>query len=474
MKRRLRPPPILAVQASGAKPGSFKLTETTFLGDVGHTGSFKIRIDSNGAGFASPLTHAHFRGKLTLESIEPLEELGQGTSAVVRLARHRPTGKALALKIINLREKAKRDMLLNELKVLRRVQHPHLVNLFDCFQLDGYAYLALQYMDGGSAEQMLAAYQCLARPAGLASLGLPEDVLRAVTLQILMGLDHLHRAVNLIHRDLKPANILIDAATGVVALSDFGIARQMGDSLVAQSFVGSAAYMAPERINGHAYGPPADIWSLGIILVECAVGTHPYRNSTSYFELVCEVSEGANPPRLPEDAGHSPSLAAMSQGCLFADAIDRPTSHALLQHAFVQKNGFDGYKEAPSTAASLQARLQHLGILDTGDEGLAHRGQNAARFFAQWLADTFAPAADPARAAMDGIVPESTTDEQGHDDATAERPPCPCSEREGMLSEAPEAARRIQAHLRGSTVRRELDELRQLEAALSDGKMSLD
>lgn len=249
---RRKKPPALALQKSEQKLPSFKLTDTTFLTDRSIvTGSFKLRLD-NAGGFASPLAKKEF-ANLTLDLIEPLEELGHGTSGVVRKARDKRSGKPLALKIIHLGDREKRHMLINELKVLRKVQHEHLVNLYDCFQLDGFAYLALKYMGGGSVEQCLATYQHLAKDAGLEALGLPEATLSSLCLQALLGLDHLHRGCNLIHRDLKPANILIDSATGVAALSDFGIAKDMGDSnsLVARSFVGTAAYMAPE-VSAHS------------------------------------------------------------------------------------------------------------------------------------------------------------------------------------------------------------------------------
>jgi serine/threonine protein kinase len=116
---------------------------------------------------------------------------------------------------------------------------------------------------------MLAAYQKLAAQAGIAALGLPEHVLSAILVQIVCGLQYLHEACT-VHRDLKPANILIDSS-GTAALSDFGISKSLDNTRgMARSFVGTAAYMAPERIGGLAHSAPSDIWSLGLICVECA------------------------------------------------------------------------------------------------------------------------------------------------------------------------------------------------------------
>jgi serine/threonine protein kinase len=91
-----------------------------------------------------------FEGNLLLEDIQPLEQLGSGASATVRLARHKKTGRLLALKIINVvAERERRRQIVNEIKVLCSMVHPQLVPMFDAFYCDGYCHIALRYMDGG-------------------------------------------------------------------------------------------------------------------------------------------------------------------------------------------------------------------------------------------------------------------------------------------------------------------------------------
>ena len=117
------------------------------------------------------------------------------------------------------------------------------------------------------------------------------------------------------HRDLKPANILLDGASGIAALADFGIAKRVDDqSGLARSFVGTAAYMAPERLNAEDYSSAADLWSLGMMALECAQGVHPWRHATSYYELIVEIAECAHPPRLPDDGRFSPPLRDFASG----------------------------------------------------------------------------------------------------------------------------------------------------------------
>ena len=147
--RGRRKPPNLAVQFSSGevpRPASFKLTDTgNFSVTTGKHGSFKLTLNAEG-GCASPLAKAEFGPRLTLEQIEPLQELGAGAGGTVRLARHKPTGRYLALKIMRVSQKQERHMLVNELRVLCKLMHGNLVPMYDCFQLEGVAYLALKFM----------------------------------------------------------------------------------------------------------------------------------------------------------------------------------------------------------------------------------------------------------------------------------------------------------------------------------------
>ena len=155
---------------------------------------------------------------MALDQFEPLQTLGRGACGTVRLARHTPTGQLLALKVINIGDQSQRHQLLNELGVLVTLSHAHLVPLFDAFYRDGQVHIALGYMNGGSLEQLLTAYQehCQAAQAqapggGAQPVGFPERTLAHVLAQVFCGLQHLH-SQGVVHRDLKPANILFDTA----------------------------------------------------------------------------------------------------------------------------------------------------------------------------------------------------------------------------------------------------------------------
>ena len=228
-------------------------------------------------------------------------------------------------------------------------------------------------------------------------------------------------------------------------MTDFGISKQLEQTFgMARSFVGTAAYMAPERIAGDDYGTAADIWAVGIVLCECAQGAHPYKHMQSYYDLVLELSEGGRPPRLPSPP-FSAELAALCAACLATDPAARPGCGALLDHGYIRLHA----GAPPPAAAGSDAPPPPP--LDPGPLAAA-----AAAALAAWVGETWPAAAADAAAAGGGAAAASrVTEEEADDD-------------DGELKE--DSAKRIQANLRGSQVRRELEEMRQLEEEM--GRMS--
>ena len=229
-----------------------------------------------------------------------------------------------------------------------------------------------------------------------------------------------------------------------VRVTDFGISKQLEQTFgMARSFVGTAAYMAPERIAGDDYGTAADIWAVGIVLCECAQGAHPYKHMQSYYDLVLELSEGGRPPRLPSPP-FSAELAALCAACLATDPAARPGCGALLDHGYIRLHA----GAPPPAAAGSDAPPPPP--LDPGPLAAA-----AAAALAAWVGETWPAAAADAAAAGGGAAAASRVTEEEADD-------------DDELKE--DSAKRIQANLRGSQVRRELEEMRQLEEEM--GRLS--
>ncbi len=497
MPRKPRPPKLQLSfgQLGLEKKPSFTLSEDgSFLSEDGLEISARgiVQTPSSRSSLSStPGSRSFVKPGLavsSLDELEPLHELGSGASGQVRLARHRPSGRLIALKIINVvAEREKRKQIMNELRVLCTLQHPQLVPLYDAFYTEGYVYMALRYMDGGSLERLLASYQALAGSAGIGALGLPEHVLRSVVTQVTCGLQHLH-ARRLVHRDLKPANILIDS-TGAAAVADFGMSKELEETRgMARSFVGTAAYMAPERIQGADHSAPSDVWSLGIICVECAQGYHPYRHVLSYYDLVVEITDSAATPRLPP-ASFSSALCAFSAACATPAVAQRATCDELLAHGYLGggSGGGGGVGQPMHSSFLAAAAGVQLGQWIATTFGVqrpppaAATGEDAAAMATMAAAAAAAAGATtpPAMAtgaagsgSPDGSPAVGPTDDDQMDESSDGVRRADAGTEHG---DAAASAARIQAHWYGSQTRRELEELRLLEAeALRLGGMTLD
>ncbi|XP_015789239.1 dual specificity mitogen-activated protein kinase kinase 1 [Tetranychus urticae] len=209
------------------------------------------------------LTQKQKVGELTGEDFEYLGELGAGNGGVVTKVLHRPSGLIMARKLIHLEVKpAIRNQIIRELKVLHECNSPHIVGFYGAFYSDGEINICMEYMDGGSLDLVL-------KKAGR----IPEQVLGKVTIAVLKGLNYLREKHQIMHRDVKPSNILVNSR-GEIKICDFGVSGQLIDSM-ANSFVGTRSYMSPERLQGTHYTIQSDIWSLGLSLVEMAIGRYP-------------------------------------------------------------------------------------------------------------------------------------------------------------------------------------------------------
>src|SRR4051794_13658433 len=155
-----------------------------------------------------------------------------------------------------------------ELQAMARLNHPNLVTLFDgSVAGDGPPYLVLEYVPGPNLATRLR------------SGPLPEPAVRELGAQMADGLAYFH-AHGLVHRDVKPANILLEGedGTGRARLSDFGVVRMVGRPQMtsADLTIGTAYYLAPEQARGSNVGPEADVYALGLVLLEALTGVRPF------------------------------------------------------------------------------------------------------------------------------------------------------------------------------------------------------
>lgn len=221
---------------------------------------------------------------------EILARLDRGGMGVVYKARHQKLNRLVALKMILAGEYAAADKFLRfdqEAETVARLRHPNIVEIYDIGMAQGVPYIALEYMSGGSLEQLFR--QGPQPPRRSAEL-----------LATLAQAIHTAHLAGIIHRDLKPANVLL-SEDGTAKIADFGVAKRreaVGQTQTGQ-IIGTPAYMAPEQARGESknVGPAADVYSLGAILYEALTGRPPFRSQTVMQTLQRVVSDEPAPPR---------------------------------------------------------------------------------------------------------------------------------------------------------------------------------
>ena len=164
---------------------------------------------------------------LKYEDLQVGEMIGRGSCSIVLHGVHGPTGTPIALKVINLFDRSKREQLIREIVTLSDAQCPNLITFYGAFYREGSITIALEYMDGGSLANVLA------------QVGpIPERVLANMAFQILWGLAYLKHEKR-VHRDMKPSNLLINAR-GEVKVTDFGVSAELQNSIaMCGTFVGT-------------------------------------------------------------------------------------------------------------------------------------------------------------------------------------------------------------------------------------------
>jgi serine/threonine protein kinase len=230
----------------------------------------------------------------------------------------------MARKIIHVEAKQSvRKQILRELQIMHKCRSPYIVKFYGAFLNDGDISICMEFMDCGSLDHI---YKHVGP--------IIEKIVVKITYAVLQGLVYLYDTHRIIHRDVKPSNILVDIR-GNIKIADFGVSGQLINS-VANTFVGTSAYMSPERIQGGKYSVPSDIWSLGITIMELALGRFPFppdEKPLTVFELL-EYIVHEEAPTLPK-GNFSEDLEKFIAKCLIKDHAKRPSPSELLNDPFV-------------------------------------------------------------------------------------------------------------------------------------------
>jgi len=262
--------------------------------------------------------------------------IGRGASSEVRQA-STPKGTLVAVKSVRaVYDKTRRDQVLAELEAPME-ECDAIVRILGVSYVDGAINIALELMDAGSLADVFK------RARG----PLPESAIAGIAFQALWGLAFLRCECRL-HRDIKPANLLVSSG-GEVKLSDFGLSRVLESTdQGAMTHLGTVLYMAPERLGcSESYAYPADLWSLGVVLLEGALGVHPLAELTrNYLDVLLAITEDAGamfslPPGASDGRGrpYSDKYRDFLACQLQKDPSDRWTAEELLEHPWLDSWG---------------------------------------------------------------------------------------------------------------------------------------
>ena len=273
--------------------------------------------------------------KLSLYQLQKLALLGVGASGEVYLVQDTKTKKKLALKSVKYTEDEKTEAQLEtEVKLGTLLKHENIIRIYATYFLKGRINFVMEYMDKGTLSDILKKTKKI-----------PEKYMGIITYQVMQGLAYCQKEKKIIHRDLKPSNILVNSK-GEIKIADFGVSAIVeGSWAQKKTMIGTYIYMAPERIDFDSYTINSDIWSLGIIVMECLLGYYPYiiynnNNLPNSYWIVHELIEN-NPIPTLDSKIYSSELIDFIKQCLIKDNNKRPKAAVLIEHPFLQKYAND-------------------------------------------------------------------------------------------------------------------------------------
>ncbi|XP_040398975.1 serine/threonine-protein kinase PAK 4 isoform X3 [Cygnus olor] len=278
------------------------------------------------------VSHEQFRAALQMvvdpgdprTYLDNFIKIGEGSTGIVCIATIKSTGKLVAVKKMDLRKQQRRELLFNEVVIMRDYQHENVVEMYNSYLVGDELWVVMEFLEGGALTDIVTHTR------------MNEEQIAAVCLAVLKALSVLH-AQGVIHRDIKSDSILL-THDGRVKLSDFGFCAQVNKEVPRRkSLVGTPYWMAPELISRLPYGPEVDIWSLGVMVIEMVDGEPPYFNEPPLKAM--KMIRDNLPPKLKNMHKVSPSLKGFLDRMLVRDPVQRATANELLKHPFLGKAG---------------------------------------------------------------------------------------------------------------------------------------
>ena len=254
----------------------------------------------------------------TIGQYRVISMIAQGGMATVYLAVHIGLNRKIALKVLLPVYAQNREFVerfQREAQAAAKLKHPNIIQIYDAGQIEGYYFIAMEYIEGGSLQDKVAE---LSRQRKRMDI----DTALSITRQIATALDYAHRH-GIIHRDVKPSNILL-AEGGRAILTDLGIAKAVAGTALTKTMmaVGTPQYMSPEQGKGEEIDHRADIYSLGVVLYEMLAGRTPFQADTPWAVIHQHVYE--TPPPLERfNPAIAPSIREIVNKAIAKDPLRR-------------------------------------------------------------------------------------------------------------------------------------------------------
>lgn len=268
--------------------------------------------------------------------------IGEGSTSKVYLATEKALDRQVAIKKMNITKQQRRELLINEVATMKYYKHPNIYKMYNSYLVDDELWLVLEYLEGGALTDIVT------------SISMTEEQIATVCVQCLQVLAYLH-SEGIIHRDIKSDSILL-ANDGSIKVTDFGFCAQVSAQVPRRkSLVGTPYWLSPEIISRQPYGPEADIWSMGIMIMEMVDGEPPFYDRPP-IQAMKKIRD-MPPAKLHNHARVSPYLDNFLSRMLIKDPSQRATARELLQHPFLQQ------ARPPSSLHPLIARSTPSGNL---------------------------------------------------------------------------------------------------------------
>ncbi|XP_067102514.1 serine/threonine-protein kinase PAK 4 [Osmerus mordax] len=278
------------------------------------------------------VSHEQFRAALQMvvdagdprSYLDHYIKIGEGSTGIVCIATVKSTGKLVAVKKMDLRKQQRRELLFNEVVIMRDYHHDNVVEMYNSYLVGDELWVVMEFLEGGALTDIVTHTR------------MNEEQIATVCVSVLKALSVLHTQ-GVIHRDIKSDSILL-THDGRVKLSDFGFCAQVSKEVQRRkSLVGTPYWMAPELISRLPYGPEVDIWSLGVMVIEMVDGEPPYFNEPPLKAM--KMIRDNLPPKLKNLHKVSPLLKGFLDRMLVRDPAQRATASELLKHPFLSKSG---------------------------------------------------------------------------------------------------------------------------------------